>query len=198
MPIVFHRFCCTFSTNDHLPRLFFMLPTRFAHSAGWFPTGVPHAVPQVAHGFSGCFRVLPQASQNCVASLFPNCSSILMKLRACNAMGSSWKTRQPWKPTTKAQKSMQNFQPGPVVPWLLGFSGFLVSRLRWLLGFSASVALGFLASVASWLLRTKTTVFPRWLHASTPEFNVSFLLKTLTDITKDHINTRNPNINTKK
>ena len=71
--------------------------------------------------------------------------------------------------------------PGPLVPgfsasvasWLLGFGGFLASRLqwlrgswlrwlRWLLGFSASVALGFLASwllgfsasVAPWLLRT--------------------------------------------
>ena len=61
--------------------------------------------------------------------------------------------------------------PGPLVPWLLGFSGFLASRLGWflgfsasvaswllaswlrlLLGFSASVALGFLASRLRWLL----------------------------------------------
>ena len=76
------------------------------------------------------------------------------------------------------------WSPGPLVPgalvpwswspgfsasvasWLLGFGGFLASRLqwlrgswlRWLLGFSASVALAWLlglsASVAPWLLRT--------------------------------------------
>ena len=78
-----------------------------------------------------------------------------------------------------------SWSPSPLVPWLLGFSGFLSSRLRWLLGFSASVAScllgfgGFLASriqwlLASWLLgfggslasRTQTTSFPGFLHES--------------------------------
>ena len=98
---------------------------------------------------------------------------------------------------------------GPLVPWSPGplvpvASWLLASWLRWLLGFSASVAswllaswlLGFSASVAPWLLRTQTTSFPGSLHESKPEFNVPFLLKTLTKITKDRINVRNLFINT--
>ena len=110
------------------------------------------------------------------------------------------------------------FGPVVLVPWS---SGPLASRLQWLLGFSASVASrlqwlrgswllgfgGFLASRLQWLLASrlrwlfgfsglKPISFPGWLHESKPEFNVSFLLKTLTKITKEHINIRNLFINT--
>ena len=58
----------------------------------------------------------------------------------------------PWfgSPGPLNPRSSASWCFGPLVAsWLLGFGGFWASWLRWLLSFSASVALGFLAS---WLL----------------------------------------------
>ena len=76
----------------------------------------------------------------------------------------------------------------------------MASRLQWLRGswLLGFVALGFSASVASWLLRTQTTSLPGSLHESKPEFNVSFWLKALTKITRDHTNMRNLFTNTSR
>ena len=70
--------------------------------------------------------------------------------------------------------------------------GFSAPVASWLL---ASRLLGFSASVAPWLPRTQTTSFPGSLHESKPEFKVSFLLRTLTKITKDHTNIKSPFMN---